>query len=321
MRRSYSFLTSRRLFSSSRPRRFGFLSSYDAIAANARYSPNYVRRSCTSGGLLLIGLGSPSTPPPSTVAATCAAAADTTFSGSTSASTTNISLLARQTWHQQCQNRQLHSKTQQLQCGSHILSYVRQRQCERPPICATDARRYKSFKSVHNNQSLSRQSSKPVHDDTRLRQEADSQRESPLSEEQRHAGGQRQSPPPPTPQPPNGEDADSITSSMSKYLQSHLPKISHRPTKEELLAAANGFTQRTKVRLKWLTIRSMRPWNADEWGAFVSWFMLGHLVWFLVGTTTFVSLLILTINTVFAQGTLTPYFALFAVSDFCSLVY
>ncbi|CAK7267809.1 Mitochondrial distribution and morphology protein 31, mitochondrial precursor [Sporothrix epigloea] len=94
---------------------------------------------------------------------------------------------------------------------------------------------------------------------------------------------------------------------MSKYLQSHLPKIPHRPTKEELLAAANGFTQRTKVRLKWLTIRSMRPWNADEWGAFVSWFMLGHLVWFLVGTTTFVSLVILTINTVFAQETLAKW--------------
>ncbi|CAK7264412.1 Mitochondrial distribution and morphology protein 31, mitochondrial precursor [Sporothrix epigloea] len=307
MRRSYSFLTSRRLFSSSRPRCFGFLSSYDAIAANARFSPNHVRRSCTSGGLLFIGLGSPSTPPESTVAATCAAAADTTYSGSTNASKTNFSLLARQGWHQQCQYRQLHSKSKRLQCGSHLLSCVRQRQCERLPICATDARRYKSSKSILNNKPFSRHSPKPVHDDLKSRQEADLQRESPLSEGHRHAGSQRQSPPTPTSQPPNGEDGDSITSSMSKYLQSHLPKISHRPTKEELLAAANGFTQRTKVRLKWLTIRSMRPWNADEWGAFVSWFMLGHLVWFLVGTTTFVSLLILTINTVFAQEKLAKW--------------
>lgn len=87
---------------------------------------------------------------------------------------------------------------------------------------------------------------------------------------------------------------------MSKYF--HLPQIPHRPTKEELLAAANGFFERLKVRFKWLSIRSMRPWNADEWGAFVSWFILSHLVWILVGTTTFFSLLIFSINTVFAQG-------------------
>ncbi|KAG6006872.1 hypothetical protein E4U43_000389 [Claviceps pusilla] len=51
-----------------------------------------------------------------------------------------------------------------------------------------------------------------------------------------------------------------------------------------------------------MSIRSTRPWNADEWGAFVSWFMLGHILWVLVGTTTFFSLIILSINTVFAQG-------------------
>lgn len=87
---------------------------------------------------------------------------------------------------------------------------------------------------------------------------------------------------------------------MSKYL--NLPMMPHRPTKEELLAAANGFWERFKVRFKWISIRSMRPWNIDEWGAFVSWFMLGHIVWILVGTTTFFSILIFSINTVFAQG-------------------
>lgn len=100
-------------------------------------------------------------------------------------------------------------------------------------------------------------------------------------------------------------NSESIASSVSKYL--HLPKIPHRPTKEELLAAANGFWERVRVRLKWMSIRSMRPWNADEWGAFVSWFMLGHLVWILVGTTTFCSLLIIFINTVFAQETLAKW--------------
>lgn len=100
-----------------------------------------------------------------------------------------------------------------------------------------------------------------------------------------------------------GEGHDSLTDSVSKYLHlPHLPKMPHRPTKEELLSAANGFWQRLKVRFKWFSIRSARPFNADEWGAFLSWILFGHFVWILVGTTTFCSLLILLVNTVFAQG-------------------
>lgn len=97
------------------------------------------------------------------------------------------------------------------------------------------------------------------------------------------------------------EHHDTLTESVSKYL--HLPHLPHRPTKEELLAAASGFWERLKVRFKWFSIRSTRPFNADEWGAFLSWILFGHFVWILVGTTTFFSLVILTVNTVFAQGT------------------
>ena len=105
------------------------------------------------------------------------------------------------------------------------------------------------------------------------------------------------------------QDAESYAASVSKYLHlPHLPKMPHRPTKEELLAAANGFWDRLTVRLKWISIRSTRPWNADEWGAFVSWFVFGHLAWILLGTTTFASLLIFSINTVFAQGKLCSVF-------------
>jgi distribution and morphology protein 31 len=83
-----------------------------------------------------------------------------------------------------------------------------------------------------------------------------------------------------------------------------LPHMSHlhRPTKEELLAAATGFWSRLKVRFKWFSIRSVRPFNLDEITALFSWVLLGHVVWVVVGTTTFFSLLILAINTVFAQG-------------------
>lgn len=84
------------------------------------------------------------------------------------------------------------------------------------------------------------------------------------------------------------------------YLRGHL----HRPTREELLAAATGFWSRLKVRFKWFSIRSVRPFNMDEIGALFSWVLLGHVLWIILGTTTFFSLLILAINTVFAQGAL-----------------
>lgn len=83
----------------------------------------------------------------------------------------------------------------------------------------------------------------------------------------------------------------------------HMPQI-QRPGKEELLAAANGFWSRLKIRFKWFSIRSVRPFNADEIGAFFSWVLVGHVLWIFLGTTTFFSLAILAVNTVFAQETL-----------------
>lgn len=89
-----------------------------------------------------------------------------------------------------------------------------------------------------------------------------------------------------------------------KHLIGRLPNINHihRPSKEELLAAATGFWSRLKVRFKWFSIRSGRPFNIDEIGAFFSWVLLGHVLWIVLGTTTFFSLAILAVNTVFAQG-------------------
>lgn len=92
-----------------------------------------------------------------------------------------------------------------------------------------------------------------------------------------------------------------------RHLMNRLPHMPHiqRPTKEELLAAANGFWSRLKIRFKWFSIRSARPFNADEIGAFFSWVLFGHVLWIFLGTTTFFSLAILAVNTVFAQGKVT----------------
>lgn len=97
-----------------------------------------------------------------------------------------------------------------------------------------------------------------------------------------------------------------LKGAANKHLRNRLPDISHihRPSREELLAAATGFWSRLKVRFKWFSIRSVRPFNVDEIGAFFSWFLLGHVIWIILGTTTFFSLAIFAVNTVFAQETL-----------------
>lgn len=97
--------------------------------------------------------------------------------------------------------------------------------------------------------------------------------------------------------------ASSVTNKNILNRLPHMPQI-HRPTKEELLAAATGFWSRQKIRFKWFSIRSLRPFNTDDISAFFSWFLVGHVIWILLGTTTFFSLAILAVNTVFAQGML-----------------
>lgn len=91
-----------------------------------------------------------------------------------------------------------------------------------------------------------------------------------------------------------------------KTPQEHrmLDRISniHRPTKDEMLAAATGMWQRLRIRTKWSLIRQMRPYNWEDISAFLSWLVVGHVVWIVVGTTTFVGVLVALVNSVVAQG-------------------
>ncbi|CAD0111720.1 unnamed protein product [Aureobasidium uvarum] len=106
------------------------------------------------------------------------------------------------------------------------------------------------------------------------------------------------------PSPAKPEDARPSNQTQHHYhLMDRLPHL-HRPTKDELLAAATSFWQRLGIRFKWFSIRSARPFNTDDISAFVSWIVFGHILWIVLGTTTFVSLAIFFMNTVFAQETL-----------------
>ncbi|KAI0442585.1 mitochondrial distribution and morphology proteins-domain-containing protein [Xylaria telfairii] len=214
----------------------------------SRPNTNNVRRSCTSGGLLLVTFVPNSTA--STVAATCSAAADSTISSSAT-SVLKTAKLSRQAW----------TRTIHVGRGRTPRVYRRAKSSKSPgdKVEATEARKKKPSSNV----------SEPR---------------------------------------PESKLPDAESPHVSKYFHlPAMPHLPHRPTKEEFLAAANGFWERLKVRFKWVSIRSMRPWNIDEWGAFVSWFLFGHLVWILVGTTTFFSIIIISINTMMAQETLAKW--------------
>lgn len=101
-------------------------------------------------------------------------------------------------------------------------------------------------------------------------------------------------------------EATSRTTGAAATGKHFIDRLSHipRPTKQDFLAAANGFWHRLAIHFKWFSIRSVRPFNFDEIFAFASWIFWGHVLWIIIGTTTFVSLAILAVNTVFAQETL-----------------
>lgn len=75
------------------------------------------------------------------------------------------------------------------------------------------------------------------------------------------------------------------------------PKV----TKEQLLSKANNFLSRFKIRFRWLLKKSNRPFNTDDYSALFSWLVMGNAILFILGTTTFISLVLFTANTIFAQ--------------------
>ncbi|PSN65666.1 hypothetical protein BS50DRAFT_575642 [Corynespora cassiicola Philippines] len=93
-----------------------------------------------------------------------------------------------------------------------------------------------------------------------------------------------------------------------------LPHL-YRPSKAELLEAASGFFSRIKVHFKWFTIRSTRPFNADEIYALASWVLAAHFLWIILGTTTFFMLTVFLINSVFAQESLAKWIGNYLTSS------
>lgn len=80
-----------------------------------------------------------------------------------------------------------------------------------------------------------------------------------------------------------------------------LQKNQERLTKHKLLSEATNFYERFKINTKWFLIRGNRPFSTGEISTLFSWLIISQLVWVILGTTTFVSLVLFTFNTVFAK--------------------
>jgi distribution and morphology protein 31 len=106
---------------------------------------------------------------------------------------------------------------------------------------------------------------------------------------------------PPVATPPgHAQDYTPFILRLIRRSQSLTTNSPTRPTKDELLDAAGSWWERLRVRLKWFTIRGWRRFNADDYGALASVFVLGNskpeafsdrvwlihdvAIWILIGT-------------------------------------
>ncbi|KAG0668642.1 Mitochondrial distribution and morphology protein 31, mitochondrial precursor [Maudiozyma exigua] len=71
--------------------------------------------------------------------------------------------------------------------------------------------------------------------------------------------------------------------------------------RNRLLEETENIWGRLKIRLRWFLKKSTNPFNTDDIGALISWILVSHVLVFIIWTTTFVSLIIYLMNTVFAQ--------------------
>jgi mitochondrial distribution and morphology protein 31 len=82
----------------------------------------------------------------------------------------------------------------------------------------------------------------------------------------------------------------------------HLPQAPKPPNKYELLVQARGFLQRLKIRIKYPLMKQIRPFTLNDITALFSWVFLGHTLWLIAGTTSFISFGLWAANSLQFQG-------------------
>lgn len=69
--------------------------------------------------------------------------------------------------------------------------------------------------------------------------------------------------------------------------QPNTPQDKSRLTKSHLLLNTKNPISRMLVHIKWPLIRNNRPFSIDDISAFISWMVMGNVLWIILGTTTF----------------------------------
>lgn len=106
-----------------------------------------------------------------------------------------------------------------------------------------------------------------------------------------------------------GEQKNSSFTNPAGSSSHHHPNFSFKPiprsnalqSKKSLLMMASSPWEKLAIRAKWFLIKGYRPFNIDEIAAFFSWIILSHILWIILGTTTFFSLLFYGLNSLFAK--------------------
>lgn len=94
--------------------------------------------------------------------------------------------------------------------------------------------------------------------------------------------------------------------SNAHILSNDTHKILHRKNQQRLkkkifLNEANSFYKKFILNIKWYLIKENRPFSYDEISALFSWFLVSQMIWIILSTTTFVSIILFLLNTVFAK--------------------
>ncbi|KAF9976600.1 Mitochondrial distribution and morphology protein 31, mitochondrial precursor [Actinomortierella ambigua] len=103
--------------------------------------------------------------------------------------------------------------------------------------------------------------------------------------------------------------SESTTQQAKKHHKHHKHHHNPPPTgplnrveRAKLLSDAPNWLARMKIRLKLLLMRQIRPWRVDDFIAVFSWAFLANAMFVLLGTTTFVSLVLAALNSLQFQG-------------------
>ena len=109
----------------------------------------------------------------------------------------------------------------------------------------------------------------------------------------------------------NSENSDNLSTNIFTSINSkenssnnnnNNKNNSNKNNSEPNINSNLNLYQKFKSNIKWILIRNKeRPFSKDELGTLFSWLILSQVVWVILKTTTFVSLLLLAANTIFAK--------------------